>query len=334
MAHTPGAMLFYDPPDHTRLRNLTKTAFTARAVSRLEVMIRSLTKQYLDRLEDGGEMDFVEDFSKRFTTDAVSTLLEVPEADRDLVWRLCDDFIYAGEGHEERSAVARVQVYRYFSELVAERRARPGDPDVDMVTSLINASYVDDDGVRHSLSDDEICGYCFLLYLAGTETTARLLGSAVVEFDRHPDQWRLVKDDPSLVPSAVEEVGRYAPPAQYLGRRVTRDVTVHGRTIPRGSTALLLLAAANRDDRVFPDPDTFDITRRNSRPPCTFGVGPHTCLGMNIARLEARVALEEVLTRWRAFEIDHSRLVRTQNVNLVGYSNVPLTPVRIPDVVR
>jgi cytochrome P450 len=330
VAHTPGAMLFYDPPDHTRLRNLTKTAFTARAVNQLEVLIRTLTRQYLERFGDGSEFDFVDDFSTRFTADAVSALLDVPEGDRDLVWRLCDDFIFAGEGHEAKSAAAQVQVYEYFSALVAERRAHPDrDPD-DVVSSLIGAAYVDENGVRHSLTGAEICGYCFLLYLAGTETTARLLGSAVVEFDRHPDQWRRLRDDPTLIPSAIEEIGRYLPPAQDLGRRVTRGVDIHGQVIPQGAPLLLVIAAANRDERVFPAPDTFDITRKNARPPCTFGAGPHTCLGMNIARLEARVALEEILKSWHGFEIDHTRLVRTQNVNLVGYSNVPLKPIRVP----
>jgi len=211
----------------------------------------------------------------------------------------------------------------YFYELAGEKRRNPAD---DMLSNLTQVEVADDDGVLHHLDDAEIAGFGMLLGGAGAETVTKLVGNAVVLFDEHPDQWAEVLADPSLIPGAVEEILRFHPPSQYQGRFAPNDVTMHGVTIPGGTPVILLTGAAVRDPRAFDDPDRFDI----HRPPAlsiAFGHGIHSCLGAALARMESRVAIEEIARRFPRYEVVTEGLRRVQMTNVAGYSNVP---VRIP----
>ncbi|HLG92611.1 MAG TPA: cytochrome P450, partial [Acidimicrobiales bacterium] len=198
--------------------------------------------------------------------------------------------------------------------------ARPRD---DLLTGLVQAEVAGPDGTTRRLTDEEAAGFANLLVSAGTETVARLLGWAAVVLAEHPDQRAELVADPSLIPGAVEELLRYEAPSPVQGRWTSREVELHGTTIPAGSKVLLLTGSAGRDERVYPDPDRFDIHRRFDQH-VSFGIGPHFCLGAALARLEAKVALEETLARFPEWEVDHARAVRLHTSTVRGYKNVPI----------
>ena len=209
----------------------------------------------------------------------------------------------------------------YYLELVAQKRREPVD---DMLSRLTQVTVDRGDGVETALDDDEIAGFVSLLGGAGAETVTKLVGNAVVLFHRHPDQWRRVVDDPSVIPRAVEEILRLLPPSQYQGRFSVQDREFEGGTIPAGFPVLLLTGAATRDPRAFERPDAFDI----DRPPSIaigFGHGVHSCLGAALARMESRIAIEELVRRWPGgMAVDETGLRRVHMSNVAGYSNVPV----------
>ena len=209
----------------------------------------------------------------------------------------------------------------YLYELVQQKRANPAD---DMLTALIEAEVATEDGQLTRLDDAEIAGFGTLLAAAGSETVTKLVGNAVVLFHRHPDQWAKVLDDPAIIANAVEEILRYWAPSQYQGRFSTVDSEWHGVTIPKGKPVFLITGAANRDPRRYDDPDRFDITRD---PGLAVGLGHglHACLGAALARMESRVAIDEIARRWPAYEVDEPGLRRVQMSNVAGYSSVPIT---------
>jgi cytochrome P450 len=213
------------------------------------------------------------------------------------------------------------ELMQYLGGLVQDKRANPGD---DITSRLFEASYLED-GVEQRLNDSEMCMYLLLLLSAGTETTAKLVAGAAVALYRNAEQWAKVLADPSLIPAAVNEAGRYESPVQFLGRKTTTAVTLHGTTIPADSNVLLLMGSANRDERVYPDPDRFDIEREFARPPLTYGWGAHLCLGMHLARLEAQAALEEIRLRWPDYTVDESGLERLRGFHVFGWGKVPVT---------
>jgi cytochrome P450 len=310
-----GSMIFMDPPEHDRMRNLVSRVFTPKAVADLEPMIRELVRTYLDRL-DGDEIDLVADFSAPFPVEVISHILGVPEGDRQQIRHWTDTMLTREPGNPKPTGegmTAGLELGIYVHGLAKERRERPAD---DMISQLCAVG----------LSDDEVAGFCTLLAGAGSETVTKLIGNGVVLFGRHPDQWRKVIADRELLVPAVEEILRYWAPSQYQGRWSTAETEWHGVTIPAHQPVLLITGAANRDERAYPDPDRFDV-ERPLKLNVGFGHGIHTCLGAALARLESRIAFDEIADRWPDYAVDESRCRRVNMSNVAGYSSVP---VRVP----
>jgi len=307
-----GLMIFQDPPEHTRLRALVSRAFTPRRVHRLEGHIRDLCAQLLDRWDEGAEFDFVTGFGGPLPSMVICELLGVPADDRPWVKDRIDTTFHIEPDVgmvNEIALAARIELDGYLTALLAERAAHPGD---DLLSGLTQAD----------LTTRECVDFANLLVSAGTETVARLVGWAAVVLDEHPDQRAELAADPSLIPNALEELLRYEAPSPVQGRWTSRPVELHGVEVPAGSKVLLITGSAGRDERQYPDADRFDIHRRFDNH-VSFGFGIHFCLGAALARLEGRVALEEVLRRHPAWEVDRDRAVRHHTSTVRGWSSVP-----------
>jgi cytochrome P450 len=317
-----GMMIFMDPPSHDLLRRLVNRAFTPRRVAEREERIREICGEILDPLRDGGTFDFVDDFAAWIPTMVIGSLLGVPKEDQNTL-RVWGDLImrYEPDGLSQEKLDAVTSFAAYLTDVIADRGRSPRD---DMVSDLLAAEVELPDGRMRGLNPNEVLGFVTLLELAGSETTARLLGWASILLDRHADQRALLAGDAAAIPNGVEEMLRYEPPSPIQARYVATDGEWYGTTVPAGSKIALLTGSAGRDERVFPDPDRFDVTRTIDRH-LTFGYGVHYCLGANLARLEARVALEEMLARFPTWEVDHDavELVRTTTVR--GPVHVPVT---------
>jgi len=278
-------------------------------------MIRDLLRDYLDRLT-GEEIDLVADFSAPFPVEVISHILGVPEPDRQQIRHWTDTMLTREPGNPrptDEGMTAGLELGLYVRGLAAERRARPTE---DMVSQLCAVG----------LTDDEVAGFCTLLAGAGSETVTKLIGNGVVLFARSPDQWRKVINDRQLLVPAVEEILRYWAPSQYQGRWSTVETEWHGVTIPAEQPVLLITGAANRDERAYEDPDRFDV-ERPLKLNVGFGHGIHTCLGAALARLESRLAFDEIADRWPEYAVDETRCRRVNMSNVAGYSSVP---VRVP----
>jgi len=320
---TPEMILFMDPPEHDRLRALVSRVFTPRAMTALEPMIRGVVAGFLDELDGHLEFDAVAEFAALFPVEIISRLLGVPENDRQQIREWLDLSLHRDPGQMEPNAegqAAAIAGGTYFYRLAVEKRQRPGD---DMLSELTQVEVDRGDGVTTGLTDVEIAGFASLLGGAGAETVTKLVGNAVVLFARHPEQWAKVLADPTTIPAAVEEVLRYHPPSQYQGRYAVRDSERHGVTIPAGHPLLLVTGAATRDPRAYDHPDRFDIDRPASLS-LAFGYGIHSCLGAALARMESRIAIEELARRWPRYDIDESGLRRVHMANVAGYANVPV----------
>jgi cytochrome P450 len=320
-------MIFMDPPQQTRLRKLVSRAFTPRAVAALEPAIRALAVRLVEELRARGGGDFVGELAAVLPVEVISTLLGVPAADRAQVREWTDRSLERDPDTPElppATVAALVKLNAYFGELVAERRRRPGHD--DLVSGLLEAEVEREDGERERLSEREIVGFVGLLSGAGNETVTKLLGNAIVLLARHPDAREALVREPDRLPGAIEECLRYWPPSQYQGRSLTRDVTLHGVTMAKGARVLLLTGAACRDEREFPNADRFEIGREIAIQ-LALGHGIHKCLGAALARLEARVALEEWLARIPRFEIDEAGLERVHMTSVMGFARVPFRVV-------
>lgn len=310
------SLIMMDPPDHDRLRGLVSRVFTPRAVQSFEPMVREVISGFADQIGDARTFDAVEQFSAPFPVEIISRILGIPAADRQQIRHWIDLMLHREPGHvgpTEAGLQAGVEGAAYYFSLVEEKRRNPAD---DMLGRLIEAG----------LDDLETVSFASTLGGAGAETVTKLVGNVFVLFSRHPDQWREVIDDPSLIPQAIEEVLRYWPPSQYQGRYSMQPSEWHGVTVPAGSPVLLLTGAATRDERAYENPDDFDISR-NPGHALGFGLGVHSCLGAALARMEARIAIEEMIRRWPRFEVDESRLARVSMANVAGYSIVPVSVV-------
>jgi cytochrome P450 len=318
-------IIMQDPPEHDRMRALVSRVFTPRAVSALEPMIREVVSGVLDQCDEEG-FDAVADFSGPFPVEIISRMLGVPEADRQQIRHWLDLMLHREPGEMDptpEGAAAALDSVVLFLDLVAHKRRHPGD---DMISRLIEVEVEREDGGTTRLDDNEIAGFAVLLGGAGAETVTKLVGNAVVLFARHPEAWQKVVDDPAAIPGAVEEILRYWPPSQYQGRYSVRESTYSGVTIPAGHPTLLVTGSANRDERFYDRPDTFDI----ERPPglaLGFGYGVHSCLGAALARMESRVAIGELARRWPRYEVDEAGCRRVHMSNVAGFSSVPIRRV-------
>ena len=320
----PGTILFEDPPLHDAHRALLARLFTPRRIAEIEPQVRAYCARSLDPLIGGGRIDFIADLGAQMPMRVIGMLLGIPEEDQEELRDQIDAGLSLEEGERARRGASQGESGpRFwtgrFSEYIEWRRKNPSD---DLMTELLNARFVDDRGVERTLRDDELLGYIGLLAGAGNETTTRLIGWTGYLLDRFPDQRRLVTEDRSLVPNAVEEILRYEAPSPVQARHVTRDVELHGTRVPEGSTLLLLNGSANRDEREFEDPDRLDVRRRNIRH-LSFGLGIHFCLGASLARLEGCVALEEVLARWPEWEIDQQAAEMARTSTVRGWKKLP-----------
>ncbi len=323
-AHRTMSFLAMDPPMHGRMRGLVSRAFTPRRVAELEPRIRQLARDYVEHSLERGSVDLISDIAGRLPMDVISELMGVPVEDRHELRRLSDLLVHREPGVHDvppEGVAAAMQLVVYYADMLAQRRSRPTD---DLTTALLAAEI---DGDR--LTDDEIIGFLFLMVVAGNETTTKLLGNAWYWAWANPDQQRLLLSDPTLVPAWVEETLRFDTSTQMLARLATEDLELHERTIPAGAQVLLLVGAANRDPRVFDQPDRYDVTRPEPLPQmASFGFGRHFCLGASLARLEARVALEEFVAAVAEFDVDPDRVTRVHSVNVRGFASLParLTP--------
>jgi cytochrome P450 len=315
-------MIFMDPPEHDVQRKLVSRAFTPRAISELEPFVRRTAIDCLTPLREKGEGDFVEEFSAVLPMNVIMELLGVPAADRNMLRHWMDatlDRLEAPPYIPDHAIEAMGRAGEYWAELVKEKRAHP---DNGFLSKLCEAEVEGDDGTPARLSDREVIGFASLIGSAGTETLTKLLANAVVLFHRNPSEWEKVLADPATIPGAVEETLRYWAPSQYQGRVLTESVTAHGVTMPKGSRVLLLTAAANRDEREYPDADRFSI-ERPTHIAVGFGHGLHFCLGAALARLEGRIGLEEFATRFPRYELDESKARRVHMSNVHGFASVP-----------
>jgi cytochrome P450 len=302
-------IIFMDPPRQTRIRNLVSKAFTPRRIAELEPTIRAIAAGWLDRLVGAGRCDIVKEFTARLPMDVISTLLGIPPADRDAVRSWSNDLLHRDPDNPlitPRGIASMAKLMEYFSAALAERRKQPRD---DMMTLLIEAEVPGEE----RLSDDEIRGFFNLLATAGNETVTKLLATLFDLLARHPDQRRILIQQPGRVPGAVEETLRYDPPSHYQGRTTTRDIALHGRTIPKGAKVAIINAATGRDERKYPDPDRWDVTREFDLH-LNFGYGRHICLGKNLALLESRIATEEFLKRFPKYDVVGFERMHSSNV--------------------
>ena len=296
-------MLQQDPPDHTRLRGLVVKAFTARHVEDMRPRIQQVVDQTLDRVADRGRMDLIEDYAFRLPVTIICDMLGIPEEHRETFYsssrdggRLLDPVPLTPSEIAQGNA-GNLMAQMYFQQLFELRRRNPGD---DLTTQLVQA---EENGSK--LSNEELTANIILLFGAGHETTVNLIGNGLLALHRNPDQLALLKARPELIANAIEEFLRYDSSVQLTGRVALEDIEdLGGKKIPRGETVLCLLGSANRDPAVYPDqPDRLDITRQNVRP-LSFGGGIHFCLGAQLARIEAEVAITTLLRRLPDLKLD------------------------------
>jgi cytochrome P450 len=318
-----GMMIFLDPPDHTRLRALVSRAFTPRRIGSLEGRIRGFCHELLDQWSGDESFDYVQGFGAQLPSMVISELLGVPPEDREYARQQIDLVFHLDPERgmiNDVSLTAQIKLHEYLCGALEERMQAPRD---DMLTDLVRAEIVDGTGESRRLTLEECASFANLLISAGTETVARLLGWAAVTLAEHPDQQAELAADHSLIPNAVEELLRYEAPSPVQGRWLTRDVELHGTTIPADSKVLLITGSAGRDERKYPDAHRFDIHRRFDHH-VSFGYGIHFCLGAALARMEGRIALEETLTRRRAWTVDLDGAVRLHTSTVRGWVNVPV----------
>jgi cytochrome P450 len=323
-AHKTMSFLALDPPRHTRMRALVSSGFTARRVRELEHQIRVLARRHLDAAVTRRDFDFVADFAGLLPMDVISEMIGVPEADRDDVRKLADTVVHREDGLFDvpRAGMeAALALVGYYADLLAQRRAartgRDGGP-ADLTSALLAAEI---DGDR--LTEDEIIGFLFLMVVAGNETTTKLLSNAVYWAWRNPAELAKPMADPGRIGDWVEETLRYDASSQVIARTVAEDFAAHGQTVPAGGRLLLLIGSANRDPAAFPAPDHFDLDRDTSAL-ISFGSGRHYCLGANLARLEAQIALAEFTRLVAGYEIDDGRAQRVHSVNVRGFATLPM----------
>ena len=319
----PGSIIFEDPPTHDLHRSLLSRVFTPRKVSALEPKVREFCARHLDPLVGSGGFDFIRDLGAQMPMRTIGMLLGIPEQDQEAIRDRIDEGLRLTDGTMP-DAEAQVREPRTeFEEYIDWRAEHPSD---DLMTELLQAEFEDITGTRRRLDRAEVLNYVGLLAAAGNETTTRLIGWTGKVLADNPEQRRKLVEDRGLVPNAIEEVLRYESPSPVQARYVTRDVDLYGDVVPEGTALLLLTAAGNRDDRKFPGADRFDIHRTIDHH-LAFGYGIHFCMGAALARLEGRIALDEVLQRFPTWEVDWDNAVQARTSTVRGWERLPvLTP--------
>jgi cytochrome P450 len=316
----PGVVMFEDPPFHTMHRGLMSRVFTPRRMAALEDEVRAFCVKCLDPLVGSGGFDIIEELGVVMPMRVIGMLLGIPESDQVAVRDKSDAILRTRAGEP---MVIRPEVIAngdMFQEYVDWRAQNPSD---DLMTALMTTEFEDEDGERRTLTRAEVLNYTQVLAGAGNETTGRLIGWLAKVLAEHPDQRRDIVEDRSLLTNAVDETLRFEPTGPHLARYVARDAEYYGTTIPAGSAVLLLVGSANRDERKYADPDRFDI-HRTDRQHLTFGFGLHYCLGANLARLEGRVALDELLNRFPEWGIDPDGMELSPTSTVRGWERLPL----------
>ncbi|OBH96913.1 cytochrome P450 [Mycobacterium sp. E2733] len=319
----PKPMIFMDPPDHTALRKMVNRTFFRTKVAVLEDRIRSLCRGYLDKFVGADGFDYVRDFSMKLPVMVISSLLGFPESDHDNLREWSDAQLHREEGSTQLSEDGReanTKLLSYYAEQIQQRRIAPTD---DIVGNLMAADLVQPGRETRRLDDGEVLMFIAMINVAGNETVARLLGWAALTLARCPDQRAKLVANTQLIAGAVEELLRYDAPSPVQGRYTTRDATYHGTVIPAGSRVALLTGSAGRDERQYENPDVFDVERTGIRH-ISFGHGSHFCLGAALARLEARVALEETLARFPTWDVDEDAVTYVHTNSVRGPASVPI----------
>jgi cytochrome P450 len=317
----PGVVIFEDPPQHTVHRGLLSRVFTPKRMTALEPKVREFCARALDPLVGAGGFDFVADLGAQMPMRTIGMLLGIPEADQEEARNRADASLRTDPGQPMDVAAENMGQADFFADYIDWRATHPSD---DLMTDLLNAEFEDETGTTRRLTRDEVLMYVSVVSGAGNETTNRLIGWMGKVLAEHPDQRRELVEDRSLVPNTIEELLRFEPPTPHVARYVTRDVDLHGRTVPAGSAMICLSGSANRDDAKYPDADRFDIHRESGHH-LTFGYGIHFCLGANLARLEGRVALDEVLTRFPHWDVDGDNVRRAPTSTVRGWESLPVT---------
>ena len=320
----PRSMLFRDPPDHTRLRALVSKAFTPRMIETMREHIQEIVDRLLDRVQDAGRMDVIEDLAYPLPVTVICEMLGVPVDDHGSIrgWsaeiaRSLDAIgLPSDEGIVERGRRSRRALADYFRRLVPERRARPQN---DLLSGLLAAEEQGD-----KLTPDEVIAMCLLLFIAGHETTVNLIGNGTLALLRHPEQLKKLRAEPSLIGNAVEELLRYDSPVQRTARITTTEVELAGQPLAKGTMVITALGAANRDPAQFADPDRLDVTRKDPRH-ISFGFGIHFCLGAPLARVEGQLALGTLLRRAPNLALAESKLEWRESSVLRGLKRLNVT---------
>ena len=316
----PGVILFEDPPIHTSHRKLLSRVFTPKRMAALEDQVRAYCAACLDPLVGADRFDIITELGAQLPMRVIGMLLGIPEQDQVAVRNKTDDNLRTVPGQAMTIKEDEIASGAMFEEYIDWRATHPSD---DLMTVLLNAEFEDEDGETRTLTRQEVSTYTAVLAGAGNETTGRLIGWLAKLLAEHPDQRRQVVEDRSLVPRVIDEALRFEPTGHATARYVMHDVEYHGTTIPAGSPILLLLASANRDHRRYADPDRFDIHRDDIQH-LTFGFGVHYCLGANLARLEGRVALEEMLDRFPEWDVDPEGMTLASTTTVRGWESMPI----------
>ena len=314
----PGVFIFEDPPLHGVHRSLLTRVFTPKKMNALEPQIRAYCAKALDPLVEGGQFNFISDLGAEMPMRVIGMLLGIPEEDLKTVQEEADAKLRTEAG-KPMDLTDRSFIGGGFDEYVEWRAKNPSD---DLMTELLNTEFVDETGTTRKLTRQEIVIFCSIIAGAGNETTNRLIGWTGKVLAEHPDQRRQIHENRALIPQTIEELLRYEPPGPSVARYVAKDTEIQGVTIPEGSAVCFLVAAANRDGRKFENPDQFDINRERL-PHLTFGYGFHACLGNALARIEGRVALDEILNRFPEWDVDLENAHLSSTSTVRGWETLP-----------
>jgi cytochrome P450 len=316
----PGTLIFEDPRAHDVHRHLLVRVFTPRRIAALEPQVREYCKRTLDPLADARRFDLIAAVGAQMPMRVIGMLLGIPEADQEAIRDFADENLRTESGGQVDFKGGAV----FSSELIADYIDwRKGHASDDLMTELLCAEFEDEHGVTRTLTREEVLSYVTVVAGAGNETTGRLIGWMGSVLAMHPQQRQELVNDPALIPNAIEEILRFEPPGPAIARYVTRDVTFHGQRVPAGGAMMFIVAAANRDHRRYLDPERFDIHRSVGQQ-LTFGLGIHYCLGAALARLEGRVATEEILRRFPRWDVDWENAKLAQTSTVRGWESLPL----------